>query len=140
MLFPAPYFYPYQQDYILNLNALLEIKKIFNQAIYIDSYKELKNKNKDVIYHYFVAPIIINNLKYRIFITTYENMHSGIFYLLTTHIENIEISSLTISVIKLVQDIKLYNYKQQDYQIYDIEVMRNHKVIKERKELYNGFV
>lgn len=139
VLFPTPYFNPFSQDYILNINALIKIKELFANAIYIDTFKAMKNHNNSKKYHHFVAPLIINNNYYRVLITTYEIQESSILHIKALRVEKIdEFKNKTIKIEDLVKNISLYNYENESFDYYDLQKMENNQVIKEPEIIYYG--
>ena len=143
LLFPAPYFNPYTKDYIPNLNACCKLEELFTKAIYFKSFKAMKTKNKWNEYHYFVAPLIMNNNKYRFVITVCEHSKSHLLYIIATKLEFLGIANKQnnnfITVKELVKNIKIYNYMDNSYENIDIKTMRNNKIIKETSSDYQGF-
>ena len=133
MLFPAPYFNPFIKDYINNLNFLLKIEDLFINAIYIGSFKQMKNKNSKSIFHHFVAPIKINNSSYKIFITIYNN---SLYSINSKFIK--ETKEDSIKVKELVDNIELYNYQIKNYELININTMRHKNIIKEDRPIYIG--
>ena len=147
LLFPAPYFNPFEQKYINILNALFKIEKLFTIAVYIDTLEAMKNKKDNERFHHFAAPIIMNNLEYRVLITVCEHLNSNRFYIVSIQLEKVEnIKPLDfwfypkIKINNFVKDIKIYNYNKQSYLKYDIEVMENKHVIKEDSVSYCGIL
>ena len=140
MIFPAPYFNPFSKEYVANLNALLQVKELFQKAIYIDTLKMMKDKDKKEKFHHFVAPLIMNKQRYRVLITACQKENSSYLYILNTSVflEEMPFLGKTIRVQDLVNNIKLYNYKEQDYEYYDVERMRKENIIKEQKPKYSG--
>ena len=141
MLYPAPVFNPFAEDYILQLNALFKLKELFEQAIYIDTYYDMKKNFSLIKYHYFVAPLIMKQRKYRVLITVKDN-NSQNLQILTLQLELLKkYCFFPISKIKikyLINNTKLYNYQINAYEYYDLDKLLEKNVIKEDEVLYVG--
>ncbi len=133
ILYPAPYFNPFIKDYIFNLNVSLKIEELYFNSIYIGSLKEMKNNNANNVYHHFVAPLKIKNKAYKVFITIYNNA----LYSLSIEFYKNTIKK-DIEVKELVNDIELYNYQIKNYELININTMRNKNIIKEDRPIYIG--
>lgn len=128
ILYPLPKFNAYNKKYINDLNAACKLKELFEKAVYIDSLPPMKDKKRnsnELGYHHFVAPLFMNNRKFRVLITTREKRNSNILYIVSTEIliehccDNNK--NNCISVNKLVHNIKIWNYDLEEYQIYNID-------------------
>lgn len=125
IIHPTKKFNSYSNKYINNLNAACNLKKLFENAVYIDSIPPMKGKSKnpnEIGYHHFVAPLFMNDRRYRVLITTREKINSNILYVVSLEILP-EYSNNTpfISVEDLVKDIKIWNYDLKKYHIYNID-------------------
>lgn len=148
MIFPAPYFNPFIKNYINNLNALLKLKELFENSVYIDTLKPMKGKEKNpniIGFHHFVAPLIMNDKKYRVLITAREKKNSHILYVISSEVMPIKFSLFNylgfdnyISLKRLIKDIKIYNYEMKDYNTYNIDDINLNNSIKEDSVCYVG--
>lgn len=138
---PKPQFYPWGKNYIQNLNAALYLPELFENAVYIDTKynQKEKNANKSIKgFHHFVAPIYMDNQMYRALITAREKENSNILYIVDTEIlknkkdlalpnnmnGNLLARSSGISIPDLIKDVKIYNYDTQAEQSYSSEDIR----------------
>lgn len=127
ILYPSTNFNAFGVKYINNLNAACKLKELFENAVYIDSLPPMKGKNKnpnELGYHHFVAPLFMNGRKYRVFITAREKINSDILYVVSAEVLSEVVddnTSMSISVEKLVENIKLWNYDLEEYHIYNID-------------------
>ncbi len=139
MLFPAPYFNPFSKEYVTNLNALLIIEEIFQKAIYVDTFKMLKNKDKKDKFHHFVAPLRMNNKNYRVLLTVCEKENGSYLYILNTDLDkDFQKMERDIKIATLVKDLRLYNYQIKDYEYYNAQKMKDKNIINEVKVKYSG--
>ncbi|MCI9585736.1 MAG: hypothetical protein HFH45_03790 [Bacilli bacterium] len=127
ILHPTVNFNTFDIKYINNLNAACKLKELFENAIYIDSLPPMKGKNKnpnELEYHHFVAPLFMNGKKYRVFITAREKVNSDILYVVSAEVLSEFMEGdfpMTISVEKLVENIRLWNYDLEEYHVYNID-------------------
>lgn len=125
----------FNDSYIRNLNAMLKLSELFENAVYVDSKnpQKAKNKNKAIKdYHHFVAPLFMDNVEYRALITAREKIKSNTLYVLKVEVlptqkrhtpvatqqNNAGGSQLLsvpfdISIAELVNGVKIYNYDTQ---------------------------
>ena len=135
---PTQAFNPWgaKYNYIENLNAAKHLVELFENAVYIDSKPAQKAKNvgKQIKeYHYFVAPIEMNNKDYRVLITAREKVNSNTLYVVKTEIlpnkirdasvvgqkpTNMIGASRTISIADLVNGVNIYDYITQQNKTY----------------------
>lgn len=147
ILFPSLHFNPYIKNYIINLMAAMKIKELFAQAIYIDTLRPMKNKQNCNIkgFHYFVAPLLINNHHFRVIITVKENINYPCLYLYSFGVYPLNFNIFYyfnhkyISLKRLVKDVKIFNYDEISYQIYNINDLKfDENSIKESFASYIG--
>lgn len=123
IIYPAPYFNHYSTDYIDNLNAACHLKELFENAVYVDTIKPMKKKKynyNELGYLHFVCPILMNNKYYKALITVKEKVVSKILYIVSVELFEIkQLNSDKILVKDLFKNIKLWNYDDENYDIYN---------------------
>ena len=138
ILKPTQSFNPWnaKYNYIENLNASLYLPELFENAVYIDSKppQKAKNAGKQIKeYHYFVAPLEMNNGDYKVIITAREKVNSNILYVVKAEIlpnnkrgasvggqkpTNMIGAPRTITVTDLMSGVNIYDYNLQQNQTY----------------------
>ncbi|WP_138268931.1 hypothetical protein [Anaerofustis stercorihominis] len=132
-------FHPWDLHYIENLNASLYLPKLFENAVYIDSFKNQKQKNinkASMEFHHFVAPIRMNNQDYRVRIVAREKPNSDVLYIVDSEVLKIKgvttspnimkntmnsnsyVVTPDISISDLVDNINIFDYNTGNNQSY----------------------
>ena len=110
-------------SYIDNLNAACNLREIFENAIYVDTLKPMKTKKNncnELGYLHFVCPIIMNNKCYKALITVREKVASKTLYIISVELFKTKTFNDDKMLVKdLFQNIKLWNYDNQNYDCYD---------------------
>jgi hypothetical protein len=141
ILNPTKRFNPWSKshNYIENLNAAAYLPELFENAVYLDTHENQK-KNNGEEFHYFVAPIYMNNKAQRALITARSGEKYDVLYVVRVEvIENKEDaqaaeqmlsasigSPSTITIPDLIKDVKIYNYDTQENQKYSPEDIKYH--------------
>lgn len=141
ILNPTKRFNPWSKshNYIENLNAAAYLPELFENAVYLDTHENQK-KNNGEEFHYFVAPIYMNNKAQRALITARSGEKYDVLYVVRVEvIENKEDaqaaeqmlsasigSPSTITIPDLIKDVKIYNYDTQENQEYTPEDIKYH--------------
>lgn len=76
------------KEYILRMISAINLPELFENAVYIDTFKPMKGKNNDneIGYHHFESPIEIEGIVYRVLITGKEKINSNFLYSLNIEI------------------------------------------------------
>ncbi|MBQ3124984.1 MAG: hypothetical protein IJC09_06160 [Clostridia bacterium] len=133
-------FNQFSDKYIQNLNAMVKLPELFENAVYIDSKNPQKNKIQNPSYkeyHHFVAPLFMDNAEYRAIITAREKTNSNTLYVLRVEVlpikqrhtlsaaqHNNAVGSQwlsvpsDISISDLVNGVKIKNYDTNTYDTY----------------------
>ena len=123
IIYPAPYFNHYSIDYIDNLNAACNLKEIFENAVYIDTLAPMKSKrnnSNELGYLHFICPIMMNNKYYKALITVREKVSSKTLYIISVELFKMNNFNGSKMLVKdLFQNIKLWNYDNQNYDCYN---------------------
>lgn len=123
IIYPAPYFNHYSTGYIDNLNAACNLKEIFENAVYIDTFAPMKNKRNncnELGYLHFICPITMNNKYYKTLITVREKVSSKTLYIISVELfKTNKFDDDKMLVKDLFQNIKLWNYDNQNYDCYN---------------------
>ena len=136
-------FNEYGTNYVNNLNAILNLPELFENAVYVDTIENQKSKNanKEIKgFHHFVAPLRMKGEDYRALITAREKENSNTLYVLRVEVMPTEKkmpqvatssigsqfteASSTITIPDLIKDVKIYNYDTQENQEYTPEDIR----------------
>ena len=136
ILNPSQQFDEYGIRYLDNLNAAAVLPQLFENAVYLDSKgnQKQKNANKPLLnYHHFIAPLVMNGETYRVRIVAREAEHSDTLYIVEAsviknqkgwQVPNVKngnvIANLPvdISVSDLVNGVKIKNYTTGNYDVY----------------------
>lgn len=122
IIHPKTNFKVFNSRYIDNLNASCYLKVLFENAIYIDTLKPMKqkaNNPSEIGYHHFVAPLKMNNKCYKALITVKERINSKTLYIVSVQIFTFNYFKNSILVKELINNIDIWNYDLQDYNHYD---------------------
>ena len=82
-------FNAFKETHIRNLNAIVKLPELFENAVYVDSKNPQKTKNQTKAikeYHHFVAPIFMDKGEYRALITAREKVNSNTLYVLKVEV------------------------------------------------------
>ena len=127
------------QDYILRMISANNLPTLFENAVYIDTLKPMKNKASnpnELGYHHFLAPIYIDGTFYRALITGKEKQNSKKLYSLNVEIltqkngstplananSGYQLSGILptdMSISDLVKGVNIFNYDTGQYQTYN---------------------
>lgn len=121
IIHPKPHFKPLNTNYIDNLNAACNLNVLFQNAIYIDTLKPMKQKQNnpnEVGYHHFVAPLKMNGQCYKAYITVKEKINSKILYVVSVTIFSFDCLKDNITVKELINNVNIWNYDLQKYNHY----------------------
>lgn len=121
----------WSKKYINNLNAALSLPQLFENAVYLDTIENQKNKNvnKEIKgFHHFIAPLHMNGEDYRVRIVAREKENSDTLYIVETDILTIKdgvrmaagqkpptlgATPSIITIPDLIKDVKIYDYDMQ---------------------------
>lgn len=123
LLYPSVCKNVYSKKYFNKLNASLYLRELFENAIYIDTFKPMKGKENNVNelgFHHFASLIYLDDKPYKVFITVREKELSST--LLISDIELFEYDGNIydeISVADLFENTKIYDYKLKKKIVYN---------------------
>ena len=121
----------WSKKYINNLNAALSLPQLFENAVYLDTIENQKNKNvnKEIKgFHHFIAPLHMNGEDYRVRIVAREKENSDTLYIVETDILTIKdgvrmaagqkpptlgATPSIVTIPDLIKDVKIYDYDMQ---------------------------
>ena len=121
IIFPKSKFNLFNKRYIDNLNAATHLTHLFNNAVYIDTLKPMKNKSNSVIekgYHHFVAPLKMNNCCFKAYITVKERHNSNVLYVVSVILFQFDYSLMSITAKELIDNTSIWNYDLNGYNYY----------------------
>ncbi len=121
IIHPSSHFNVFSKKYIDDLNAACYLKELFENAVYLDTLKPMKNKVNNVNelgYHHFVAPLKMNDECYKAYITVREKVNSKILYVVSVKLFKFDYKLSTISVKELIDNTNIWNYALNDYNYY----------------------
>lgn len=121
IIHPSSHFNVFSKKYIDDLNAACYLKELFENAIYLDTLKPMKNKVNNVNekgYHHFVSPLKMNGECYKAYITVREKVNSKILYVVSVKLFKFDYKLDTISVKELIDNTSIWNYDLNAYNYY----------------------
>ena len=107
--------------YIDDLNAACYLKELFENAVYLDTLRPMKNKSNSLTekgYHHFVSPLKMNGECYKAYITVREKVNSKKLYVVSVKLFKFNYNLNTISVKKLIDNTCIWNYDLNAYNYY----------------------
>lgn len=122
ILYPSNSKNVYSKKYIDRLNASFKIKELFENAVYIDSFKPMKGKEEninEISFHHFVSLIYMRSKLFIVSITVRDKVNSSTVYL--SGIEKFDCDKKiydSITVCDLFKQIKLYDYYDERMVVY----------------------
>lgn len=122
-----PKFNPWRYNYLDNLNAAVKLPELFENAVYVDTkgnHKDKNNKKQINGFHHFVATIRMDGKGYRAKINAREKANSDTLHIVDTELlpmkkgaavpnnknGNISATPSAISISDLVNGVNIYDY------------------------------